>query len=115
MLAEGRDPGSRSNARSGESREIGVSLETPVKVQKLQEALHAKAKRAPDYRFYALYDKLYRFDVLSYAYVRCLANKGAAGVDSQTFDDIKEYGLVRWLDELAEEIGRASCRERVCT
>jgi RNA-directed DNA polymerase len=87
-----------------------VSLETPVKVQKLQEALHAKAKRAPDYRFYALYDKLYRIDVLQYAYVCCYANKGVAGVDGQTFDDIKEYGRDRWLDELAEELRKQTYR-----
>jgi group II intron reverse transcriptase/maturase len=75
-----------------------------VKVQKLREALHAKAKRAPTYRFYALYDKLYRFDVLLHAYACCQANEGAAGVDGQTFDDIVAYGLTRWLDELAEEL-----------
>src|ERR1700693_1230928 len=99
MPVEGRDLGSRSNARSGESREIGVSLTPPVKVQKLQQTLHAKAKRAPSYRFYALYDKLYRFDVLLHAYFRCQANEGAAGVDGQTFEDILEYDLLRWLDE----------------
>jgi RNA-directed DNA polymerase len=81
-----------------------VSLAPPVKVQKLQEALHAKAKRAPNYRFYALYDKLYRFDVLLHAYSCCQANEGAAGVDGQTFDDIADYGLTRWLGELAEEL-----------
>ena len=56
-----------------------MSLPPPPKVQKLQEALHAKAKEAPDYRFYALYDKVYREDVLAYAYARCRANGGAAG------------------------------------
>jgi len=110
MPVEGRDPGSRSNARSGESREIGVSLEPPAKVQKLQEALHAKAKRAPNYRFYALYDKLYRGDVLHYAYDRCLANQGAAGVDGETFEAITKYGPIRWLDELAEELRKKTYR-----
>ena len=51
-----------------------MSLEPPEKVRKLQETLHAKAKRAPNYRFYALYDKLYRSDVLNYAYSCCQAN-----------------------------------------
>jgi retron-type reverse transcriptase len=72
--------------------------------------LHAKAKRAPGYRFYALYDKVYRFDVLHHAYVRCCANAGAAGVDGQTFDDIAAYGLVRWLDELAEDLRKKTYR-----
>jgi group II intron reverse transcriptase/maturase len=72
--------------------------------------LHAKAKRAPNYRFYALYDKLYRSDVLYYAYSCCQANGGAAGVDGQTFDDIAEYGLGRWLSELADELRKKTYR-----
>jgi RNA-directed DNA polymerase len=83
-----------------DGREIGVSLTPPRKVGKLQAALHTKAKGSPDYRFYALYDKLYRRDVLEYAYARCRANGGAAGVDGQTFVDIATYGVDRWLDEL---------------
>ena len=87
-----------------------MSLEPPEKVRKLQETLHAKAKRAPNYRFYALYDKLYRSDVLNYAYSCCQANEGAAGVDGQTFDDIAAYGLVRWLSELADELRKKTYR-----
>ena len=56
-----------------------MSLQPPEKVQKLQEVLHTKAKGAPSYRFYVLYDKLYRWDVLAFAYERCRANQGAAG------------------------------------
>ena len=81
-----------------------MSLPPPPKVRKLQEALHAKAKGSPGYRFYALYDKVYRRDVLEFAYVRCRANGGAPGVDGQTFEDIEAYGVDRWLDELAEEL-----------
>jgi group II intron reverse transcriptase/maturase len=81
-----------------------MSLATPVSVQKLQTALHAKAKEAPGFRFYALYDKVYRKDVLAFAYQCCKANGGAAGVDSQTFENIEAYGLERWLDELAQEL-----------
>jgi RNA-directed DNA polymerase len=81
-----------------------MSLTPPEKVGKLQTALHAKAKAAPAYRFYLLYDKLYRWDVLAYAYLRCKANKGAAGVDGQTFADIEAYGERRWLEELAKEL-----------
>ena len=87
-----------------------MSLLPPPKVQKLQEALHAKAKRAPGYRFYALYDKVYRRDVLAFAYVRCRVNDGAAGVDRQTFEDIEAYGLDRWLDEVADELRKRTYR-----
>ena len=81
-----------------------MSLATPASVQKLQTALHAKAKEAPGYRFYALYDKVYRQDVLAFAYQCCKANGGAAGVDGQSFEDIAAYGPERWLDELAQEL-----------
>ena len=81
-----------------------MSLATPSSVQKLQTALHAKAKESPDFRFYALYDKVYRKDVLAYAYERCKANGGAAGVDNQTFEDIEQYGTERWSDELTREL-----------
>src|SRR5450631_1870965 len=63
-------------------------LEPPDSVQKLQAALQAKAKGSPGYRFYLLYDKLYRRDVLNYAYRCCKANGGAPGVDQQDFADI---------------------------
>lgn len=81
-----------------------MSLEPPEKVRKLQTALHAKAKAAPGYRFYLLYDKLYREDVLAFAYRVCRANQGAAGVDHQNFTDIEAYGQERWLGELAQEL-----------
>ena len=81
-----------------------MSLTTPSSVQKLQTALQAKAKESPDYRFYALYDKVYRRDVLAYAYERCRTNDGAAGVDDQTFEDIEQYNRERWLDELTQEL-----------
>jgi group II intron reverse transcriptase/maturase len=81
-----------------------MSLIPPPKLQKLQAALHAKAKASPDQRFHALYDKVYRKDVLEHAYDCCRANGGAEGVDGQKFEDIEKYGLSRWLDELAEEL-----------
>ena len=93
-----------------DSREIGVSLLPPEKVEKLQAALHTKAKNSPDYRFYALYDKVYRWDVLAVAYTRCRENGGAPGVDGQTFEDIEEYGLFQWLSELAEELRQETYR-----
>jgi RNA-directed DNA polymerase len=87
-----------------------VSLLPPVKVGKLQAALHTKAKNSPDYRFYALYDKIYRWDVLGFAYARCRSNGGAPGVDGQSFAKIEEYGVIRWLDELTEELRNETYR-----
>jgi group II intron reverse transcriptase/maturase len=81
-----------------------------VKVGKLQAALHTKAKNSPDYRFYALYDKVYRRDVLEWALVRCLRNGGVPGVDGQSFDDIEKLGRDQWLDELAAELRKGTYR-----
>ena len=77
------------------------NLSTPKTVQKLQTALHAKAKAEAGYRFYALYDKISREDILAHAYAQCRSNKGAPGVDGQDFADIEAYGVQRWLGELA--------------
>src|SRR5262249_52261590 len=60
-----------------------------------------KAKAEAGYRFYALYDKISREDILAHAYAQCRSNKGAPGVDGQDFADIEAYGLQRWLGELA--------------
>jgi RNA-directed DNA polymerase len=80
------------------------TLSIPLSVQKLQMALQAKAKENPGFRFYALYDKVYRKDVLQFAYLCCKSNGGAAGVDGQEFNDIESYGRERWLGELAQEL-----------
>ena len=93
-----------------ESREIGMNLRPPEKVRKLQRTLHAKAKESPNYRFYALYDKVYREDILYYAYRTCKAKGGAAGVDRETFEDIESYGRERWLGELSEALRSKSYR-----
>ena len=77
------------------------NLSTPKSVQKLQRALHAKAKAEAGYRFYALYDKIHREDILTHAYAQCCSNKGAPGVDGQEFADVEAYGVQRWLGELA--------------
>ena len=77
------------------------NLSTLKSVQKLQTALHAKAKAEAGYRFYALYDKISRDDILAHAYVQRRSNKGAPGVDGQEFADIEAYGVQRWLGELA--------------
>jgi RNA-directed DNA polymerase len=100
MPVEGRDLGSRQTQDVGKDRRLG-NLSTPSSVQKLQKALHAKAKAEPDFRFYALYDKIYREDILAHAYAQCRSNKGAPGVDGQDFADVEAYGRERWLGELA--------------
>jgi RNA-directed DNA polymerase len=89
---------------------LEMILAPPESVRKLQTALQAKAKGAPNYRFYLLYDKLYRKDVLTYAYQRCKANKGAPGIDGQEFVDIEAYGEERWLGELADTLRRKAYR-----
>jgi group II intron reverse transcriptase/maturase len=86
------------------------NLSTPKSVQKLQTALHAKAKAEAGYRFYALYDKISRDDVLAHAYAQCRSNKGAPGVDGQDFRDIEAYGVERWLGELALALRRETYR-----
>ena len=86
------------------NRWFGFALATPKTIRSLQRALYAKAKGAPDYRFYTLYDKLHREDILRHAYDCCRANAGAPGVDGQRFEDIEAYGRDRWLGELAEAL-----------
>ena len=86
------------------------NLSTPKTVQKLQKALHAKAKAEVGYRFYALYDKISREDILAQAYAQCRSNKGAPGVDGQDFADIEAYGVERWLGELALALRQESYR-----
>src|SRR3974390_1090407 len=77
------------------------NLATPKSVQKLQTALHAKAKAEAGYRFYVLYAKLSREDIPAHADAQCRSNKGAPGIDGQDFADIEAYGVERWLAELA--------------
>jgi group II intron reverse transcriptase/maturase len=86
------------------------TLSTPENIQKLQTALHAKAKGEPGFRFYSLYDKVHRRDVLEYAYACCRANQGAAGVDGERFEDIETYGVERWLGELADTLSKKTYR-----
>ena len=86
------------------------NLSTPKTVQRLQKALHAKAKAEAGCRFYALYDKISREDILAHAYAQCRSNKGAPGVDGQDFADIEAYGVQRWLGELALAIRQETYR-----
>ncbi len=86
------------------------NLSTPRSVQKLQRALHAKAKAEVGYRFYTVYDKIYREDILAHAYFQCRSNRGAPGVDGQDFADIESYGIERWLGELALDLRKETYR-----
>jgi RNA-directed DNA polymerase len=81
-----------------------MSLTTPSKIRELQIKLYRKAKNEPEYRFYMLYDKVYREDILLHAYERARANKGAPGVDEQTFEQIESAGLEEWLNGIREEL-----------
>jgi group II intron reverse transcriptase/maturase len=103
MPAEGRSLGSELTQYEVKERRLG-NLATPASVQKLQTALHAKAKTEAKFRFYALYDKIYREDILAHAYAQCRSNKGAPGVDGQDFSDIEAYGVQGWLGELAKSL-----------
>ena len=81
-----------------------MSLATPSKVRELQIKLYRKAKNEPGYRFYMLYDKIYREDILAHAYALARANKGAPGVDGQTFEQIESAGLEEWLTGIRQEL-----------
>ena len=86
------------------------NLSTPESVQRLRTALHVKAKDEPEFRFYALYDKIYRQDMLEHAYACCRANKGAAGIDGLTFEEVESYGRERWIGELAQQLREENYR-----
>src|SRR2546426_10919841 len=81
-----------------------MSLETPEAIRRLQRKLYRKAKDEPDHRFYLLYDKVYREDILAHAYELAKARRGAPGVDGQTFEGVEAQGLEKWLTELRNEL-----------
>lgn len=81
-----------------------MSLETPERIRELQRKLYLKAKQEPQYRFYLLYDKVYRADVLEHAYRLAKENKGAPGVDGETFESIERQGTELWLAGLRDEL-----------
>jgi len=82
-----------------------VRLTTPDNIRTLQRKLYQKAKQEPGYRFYALYDKVYRPDILAHAYRLVKANGGGAGADGRTFEDIEsKEGVVGFLAELGEAL-----------
>src|SRR5437764_5876802 len=81
-----------------------MSLTTPDRIRNLQRKLYCKAKAEPTFRFYLLYDKICREDILVHAYRLARVNAGAPGVDGMTFAQIEEQGLEAWLAGLREEL-----------
>jgi len=81
-----------------------MSLVTPESIRRLQRKLYLKAKAEPAFRFYVLYDKIWREDILAHAWALAKANGGAAGVDGMTFAEIEAAGMQEWLAGLREEL-----------
>ena len=105
MPAEERGPDLRQARNVARSRGLAQRLATPLdRVRRLQTSLQAKAKAEPTFRFYTLWDKVCREDVLSEAYGACRRNGGVAGVDGETFAAIETAGRKRWLGRLREEL-----------
>ena len=92
------------NPGAGEVRRLEKVLGTPEKIRNLQRKLYEKAKKEPDFRFYLLYDKIWRPDILRHAYELAFANAGAPGVDGETFDQIEAAGVENWLARLGEAL-----------
>ena len=90
----------------------GANLTASDYVRRLQTTLHAKAKGTPGYRFYSLCDKVWRADVLAVAFRDAQRNGGAAGVDGETWADIKAYGVERWLGEQAQDLKNDTYRPK---
>jgi RNA-directed DNA polymerase len=116
--AGGKDPGfghvgdgGKREGMTGSVRSNHPRRRQPaVKVRQLQNRLWAAAKQSEGRRFHALYDRIYRSDVLWEAWERVRANRGAAGVDKVTLAAIEDYGVDRMLDELAVDLRAGSYR-----
>jgi RNA-directed DNA polymerase len=83
---------------------IGDESDNTGKIRELQIKLYRKAKDEPEFRFFRLYDKVYREDILNHAYALARANNGAPGVDGKSFEDIGSEGLAGWMNGLREDL-----------
>ena len=81
-----------------------MSLTTPMSIRTLQRKLYCKAKAEPAYRFYLLYDKIHRDDILAHAYALARVNAGAPGVDGMTFAAVEAIGQEEWLAEIGKDL-----------
>jgi RNA-directed DNA polymerase len=104
MPVEGRALTSGVLSTTARRGRLAMSLATPEKIRSLQRKLYCKAKAEPAFRFYVLYDKICREDILRHAYAQARANAGAPGVDGMTFEQIEAAGLEVWLAGLREEL-----------
>jgi RNA-directed DNA polymerase len=104
MPVEGRALASGERREEGKERRLAKSLATPSKIRELQIKLYRKAKDEPGYRFYQLYDKVYREDILRHAYELARGNQGAPGVDGVSFEEIESGGVEEWLNGLRKEL-----------
>jgi RNA-directed DNA polymerase len=101
----GKEPWFRMFRKERTSGRLAMRLTVQkTKLEELRGKLYVKAKTEPAFRFYALYDKIHRWDTLVEALKLSKAKKGAAGVDGQTFEEIEAYGEERWLKELQREL-----------
>src|SRR5262249_47426517 len=104
MPVEGRGLTSSVLSKAAKSRGVAMSLATPERIRSLQRKLYCTAKAEPAFRFYTLYDKICRADILAHAYEVARTNAGAPGVDGRTFEHIEASGLQEWLAGLREDL-----------
>src|SRR5919202_3977436 len=104
MPAEGRALTSGALSTTARRRRLAMSLATPEQIRSLQRKLYLKAKAEPAFRFYLLYDKVCREDILRHAYALARANGGAPGVDGVSFEAIEAMGLEGGLARLREDL-----------
>jgi len=104
MLVEGRVFTSGVLSKEPRAGRLTMSLQTPAKIRTLQRKPYCKAKAEPEYRFYLLYDKVWRADILAHAWALAKANGGAPGVDGATFAGIEAAGVEKWLAGLRAEL-----------
>ena len=93
----GKGPQFKTDATSGEGFEIGQPINSEKPFRNCRRRYTRKRRQKADYRFYALYDKISREDILTHAFAQCRSNKGAPGIDGQDFADVETYGVERWL------------------